>query len=268
MLSVFGRRPAGLGRKRAAFVLATPALVLSLVLAGCSPEPPVADGPPTEPPTETSAPEAGTPSAEESPSTEGSSSSPSDSPSADEDDPGTADPTAGGVTPGPGDPTADGESTGAGDPTSSTWQEPEDPTEEGPTAAPELLEVDGSLDDAITLPTDVVVSLSSIETTSIKASTPGEYTGSAVIVSVTITNDTKAPLPVSSAVVSLIADDGEMGIPTWAAPHSPLQGDVAAGSSAVGTYVFMLDPADQRSVTVSVNYSAGEPIAVFAGGTP
>lgn len=228
----------------------------------------MADGPPTEPPTETSAPEEGAPSADESPSTEESPPSPSDSPSADEEDPGTADPTAGGVTPGLGDTTADGESPGTGDPTSSTWQEPEDPTEEGPTAAPELPEVNGSLDEDIALPTDVVVSLSSIETTSIKASTPGEYSGSAVVVSVTITNDTKAPLPVSSAVVSLIADDGEMGIPTWAAPHEPLQGEVPAGSAAVGTYVFMLDPADGRSVTVSVNYSAGEPVAVFAGGTP
>lgn len=259
MLSTFCLRTFGVRHRKVVAVLATPVLLASLTLAGCSPAPPEADEPPTQPEGGTSAPQEETPSTDESPT---------DSQTADGGTSGTGSPTAGGNPSGQGDPTADEEPADPTDPTSSTWQAPEDPTEEGPTAAPELPEIDGSLDDAIALPTDVVVSLSSIETTSIKASTPGEYSGSAVVVSVTIANDTKAPVPVSSAVVSLIADDGEMGIPTWAAPHDPLQGEVPAGSTAVGTYVFMLDPADERSVTVSVNYSAGEPVAVFTGGTP
>lgn len=259
MLSTFCLRPPGVRHRKVAAVLATPVLLVSLTLAGCTPASPEVDEPPTQPAGGTSAPQEETPSAEKSPT---------DSPTADGGSPGTGSPTEGGSTSGQGDPATDEESAVPADPASTTWQEPEDPTKEGPTAAPELPEVGGSLDDAIALPTDVVVSLSSIKTTAVEASTPGEYTGSAVVVSVTIANDTKAPLPVSSAVVSLIADDGEMGVPTWAAPHEPLQGEVPAGSSAVGTYVFMLDPADERSVTVSVNYSAGEPVAVFTGGTP
>lgn len=259
MLSTFCHRPSGARHRKAAAVLATPALLLSLTLAGCTPAPPEADEPPSQPEGGTSAPQEETPSTDESPT---------DSPTAGGGTPGTDSPTGGGDPSDQGDPTADEQPADPTDPTSSTWQAPEDPTEEGPTAAPVLPEVDGSLDDAIALPTDVVVSLSSVETTSIEASTPGEYSGTAVVVSVTIANDTKAPLPVSSAVVSLVADDGEMGIPTWAAPHDPLHGEVPAGSTAVGTYVFMLDPADERSVTVSVNYSAGEPVAVFTGGTP
>lgn len=242
-------------RRKASAVLALAVLLPSLALAGCTTASPEADEPPAQPTSGTSAPQGGSPSAD---------APPTDSPTAG-GTPGTGSPTEEEKSPEQGDPTAEDE---PADPSSTAWQEPEDPTAEGPTAAPALPEVNGSLDEAIALPTHVVVSLSSIETTTIEASTPGEYSGSAVVVSVTIANETKDPLPVSSAVVSMGADNGEMGVPTWAAPHDPLQGEVPAGSSAVGTYVFMLEPADGRSVTVSVNYSAGEPVAVFTGGTP
>lgn len=258
MLSASCLRPSGVRRRKASAVLALPVLLLSLALAGCTTASPEADDPPAQPTGGTSAPQGESPSAD---------APPTESPTAG-GAPGTGSPPEDGKSPGPGDPTAEDDPADPADPSSTAWQEPADPAKEGPTAAPALPEVTGSLDEVIALPTHVMVSLSSIETTTIEASTPGEYSGSAVVVSVTIANETTAPLPVSSAVVSLGADDGEIGVPTWAEPHDPLQGEVPAGSSAVGTYVFMLEPADGRSVTVSVNYSAGEPVAVFTGGTP
>ncbi|MGP9745368.1 hypothetical protein [Brachybacterium sp. AOP29-B2-41] len=147
------------------------------------------------------------------------------------------------------------------------WSAPEDPTAEGPTAAPQLPEVHGPAGEELALPTGVIVTLTSITTTDLTAQTPGEYAGPAVVVVVHVDNASPGSQDLDSAVVSLIADDGEVGIPTWASPYAPLQGEVTSGGSAEGTYVFMLDPAPDRAVTVSVNPSAGEPLAVFAGHT-
>lgn len=149
----------------------------------------------------------------------------------------------------------------------STWSPPADPAEEGPTVAPPLPEVEGDLDEPITLSTGVVVSVDSITTMTVTPQTPGEYAGPAVIVTVSVSNDSEESVDVSSAVVNLVADDGEVGIATTAGPNRPLQGTVAAGARVTGTYVFMLDPAERRTVTVSVNYAAGEPVARFAGST-
>lgn len=231
-----------------ASALAAP-LVLIFALGGCSPEPVPEGAPPTTTGSEPSPADGATVTPES-----GDPADPSVSPSPSE-------------APSPADaPPSDG--VPADDESGTDWQEPEDPLAEGPTAAPELPEVQGATDEAITLPTEVVVSLTSITTTSLTAETPGEYTGPAVIVTVHVANESSELQDVSSAVVSLSADDGDVGVPTGASPYAPLNGQVAAGETVEGTYVFMLDPAPGRAVTVSVNYSAGEPLAVFTGQTP
>ena len=124
-----------------------------------------------------------------------------------------------------------------------TWAPPKDPEAEGPTEAPALPEVKVSSDEKAVLPTDMVVALTSVTTTTLKAETPGEYSGTAVVVRVQVANTSEQSQNVDSAVVTLVADD-EVGVATWADPYDPLQGDIAAGSAVEGTYVFMLDPAD------------------------
>ncbi|WP_051232472.1 hypothetical protein [Acidipropionibacterium thoenii] len=115
--------------------------------------------------------------------------------------------------------------------------------------------------------TDVTVSLVSVQATSVTAATPGEVSGPAVRVTVRVDNRSKKAIDVSSAVVSLAADKDGYGIGTTAGKPSPLQGSVAPGSTTSGSYVFMLNPAKARPVTISVNYAAGEPIAIFTGRT-
>jgi hypothetical protein len=87
------------------------------------------------------------------------------------------------------------------------------------------------------------------------------------VVTVSVTNDTTGSIDLSSAVVNLSAVDGEYGVGTTAGSPRPLTGDLAPGGSALGTYVFMLDPAAGRDVNVTVNYGAGEPVALFTGKT-
>lgn len=138
----------------------------------------------------------------------------------------------------------------------------------GPTAAPELPVIEGESDEEIELDTQVAVTLDSITTTSVEAETPGDMAGEAVEIAVTVTNASSEPQSVDSAVVTLEADDGEHGIPTNAGGGSPLTGVLDPGDSASGSYLFILEPAADRDITVTVNYAAGEPVAQFTGHTP
>lgn len=244
---------------RPVVALAAAASVLALMLSGC-----VAD-PEVEEPTPSAAAEspADEDGADEAGEGEGDPAPTSDDPSAEaeEDTEGPEAAPAGAPSDAPSDEEASDEGEGSG------WSPPADPEAEGPTAAPELPEVAGQADEAIELPTDVVVSLTGISTTTLEAETPGEYSGPAIVVTVQIVNDSSTAQDVGSAVVSLSAEDGEVGVPTGASPYAPLTGEVAAGGTVEGTYVFMLDPASGRTVTVRVNHSAGEPVAVFTGQT-
>lgn len=253
-----------LRRSRAVAPALLASCALAAALCACTPEEPSEDSPtvtaeaPTEEPSETPL-EEGTESQEGDSTDEGESSSPTDGADGGDD-------SGSGSGSGDGDSSNHGDGGGTDDDGSAGgWQPPVDPTAEGPTEAPDLPEVEGAADEEIALPTDVVVSLSAVTTTTLTAETPGEQSGPAVVVTVEVANGSSEPQDVSSAVVSLSAEDGEVGVPTWAAPYAPFDGEVDAGATAEATYVFMLDPAHGRSVTVSVNYSAGEPLAVFTG---
>lgn len=138
----------------------------------------------------------------------------------------------------------------------------------GPTEQPPLPLVEGPLDERIELSTGFVVELDSVTATAVEAETPGDVSGPAVEVVVTVTNDSEETQSVDSAVVTLETPDGDLGIPTLAGGADHLAGDVAPRASAEGRYLFMLDPAEGRDLTISVNYAAGEPVAQFTGRTP
>lgn len=136
---------------------------------------------------------------------------------------------------------------------------------EGPTEAPDLPVERGEIDDEIDLDTGMRIAVESIATVTISAETPGEVSGPAVAVTVSAHNAGSGVHNVDSAVVNLLTESGELAIPTWAGPADPLRGDVEPGETVVGTYVFMFDAEQGRTVIVSVNYSAGQPVAEFEG---
>lgn len=138
---------------------------------------------------------------------------------------------------------------------------------DGPTEEPALPITQGTTDDTIELSTGMTVALESISTKDVKAETPGDVAGSAVEVVVVVKNASSEAQNVDSAVVTLVTPDGELGIPTTAGGSEPMVGTVAPGATTRGRYIFMLDPASGRDITVSVNYSAGEPVAEFTGRT-
>lgn len=136
---------------------------------------------------------------------------------------------------------------------------------DGPQTGATLPTEEAALGESIAFDTGITVEIDSVEAIEVEAETPGEESGPAVVVTVTATNGSAEPQEVDSAVVTLTAADDELGIGTTAGSPSPLSGTVEPGQSATGRYVFMLDPAADRAVTVSVNYAAGEPVAVFTG---
>ena len=146
-----------------------------------------------------------------------------------------------------------------------TWTPPPSQAPVGPRTAAPVPTKSAPLTEPVTFDTAAVVSLTSVAAITVTAETPGEVNGPAVKVTVRVENRSAHPIDLSSAVVSLSADRGGFGIPTTAGGPVPLAGELAAGASGSGSYVFMLDPASGRMVTVSVNYSAAQPIAVFTG---
>jgi poly(3-hydroxybutyrate) depolymerase len=111
----------------------------------------------------------------------------------------------------------------------------------------------------------VSVKLTSVTATKVKAETPGEVSGSAVVVTVVVTNKGTSTASVDSAYLQLVASDGTLGIGTTAGGGKPLHGTVAPGASATGSYVFMLSAPRGREVTITVSHAAGAPVAQFEG---
>ena len=139
-------------------------------------------------------------------------------------------------------------------------------TPDGPVEAAPLPTTAAALTEPAALATGMVIEIIAVDAIEVTAETPGEVDGTAVRVTVQAHNESSEPQSVDSAVVTVLASD-DYGIGTTAGDPSPLSGVVAPGDTASGVYVFMLDPAADREVTVSVNYAAGEPVAVFTGKT-
>lgn len=139
-------------------------------------------------------------------------------------------------------------------------------TPDGPIEAAPLPTTEAAITDPVAFNTGMVIELVAVEAIGVTAETPGEVDGTAVRVTVSAHNNSTEPQSVDSALVTVVAAD-QIGIGTTAGGPSPLTGEVAPGATASGTYVFMLDPAADREITVSVNYAAGEPVAVFTGTT-
>jgi len=136
---------------------------------------------------------------------------------------------------------------------------------DGPQTAAPLPTQEAVLGDTVAFDTGISVTIDSVKAVTVDAETPGEVSGSAVVVEVTAKNGTDEAQTLESAVVMLSSQDGEVGVGTTAGDPKPFTGSLEPGKSATGRYVFMLGSAAGRPVTVSVNYAAGEPVAIFTG---
>jgi hypothetical protein len=115
------------------------------------------------------------------------------------------------------------------------------------------------------LPSKVTVTVVSATRDVVKATTPGEIAGPAVVAVIRISNGTSSSLDLGSSVVTLVDAKGAPGQATTSAPANPFTGTVAPGKSLEGVYVFEVPSTSPNPFKISVSYAGGAPIALFAG---
>lgn len=135
----------------------------------------------------------------------------------------------------------------------------------GPTAVlPELEPVDPR--DAVEGEDGVQVALTNIESVQGQAVQPGEVSGPAIRVTVTLTNGSDRPLNTNSVVVNAYTGADRRPASPLVLPGGLAMDEVlASGASTYGIYIFQI-PEDQRSdVTITVDYAPGVAAVVFRG---
>jgi hypothetical protein len=98
-----------------------------------------------------------------------------------------------------------------------------------------------------------------------EARTAGEIAGPAVQLRVLLTNESRRPLSLRGVTVTAHDGDNLVLTPLGSAPSRPFRGRVAAGRDAEGVYVFTLPRGGSAPFTITVNYAADAPVAVFVG---
>lgn len=115
----------------------------------------------------------------------------------------------------------------------------------------------------------VAVSLSRIEAVQGVAFAPGEIAGPALRVTVRLSNDASTLLDLGLVTVNAYIGKDRVPAGTVTKPGGrPFEGELAAGRSADGVYLFVVPVAQRGDVTVTVDYRAGVPTAVFRGAMP
>jgi hypothetical protein len=137
---------------------------------------------------------------------------------------------------------------------------PTDADEPPASLSPVALDSPAAVGDGVTAE---IVSLEAIDATGVG---PGNVSGPALRVTVALTNGTAAPVSLGGVDVELASGPDLAPAPSVNdASAAPFRGDVAAGDTATGVYVFSIAAGDRSDVTVSVGYQAGAPILVFTG---
>jgi hypothetical protein len=132
----------------------------------------------------------------------------------------------------------------------------------GPVTDPVPVDQVGEFGDGVT------VRLARLEAVEAEGSLPGEHSGPAVAVTVAITNGTTETIDVGTVTVDLVDARGRSASPVIDPEQPPLRGEVPAGATASGSYVFSLPPERRSEISVGVRYAASAPTVVFTGAAP
>ena len=114
---------------------------------------------------------------------------------------------------------------------------------------------------------DVRVALGKITSTKGVAVGPGEVSGPALVVTVTLETTGSKAVDLSAASVTLSYGKDETPATTFASMDQAksLPSSVAAGKSVTGSYVFAVPTGSQDDVTIDVIVTTDQPVAVFHG---
>ena len=114
----------------------------------------------------------------------------------------------------------------------------------------------------------VTARLSSLRSLEAKASLPGETSGPAVALNLSIANGSPATIELASITIDLVDSRGMSSILIHSEPPTELSGSLPAGATTEGTYVFRLDPEMRDNASITVKYSSVTPLVTFQGSLP
>ncbi|WP_162942776.1 hypothetical protein [Cryobacterium soli] len=115
----------------------------------------------------------------------------------------------------------------------------------------------------------VVFGIDGLESVEGVAQGPGEVGGPALRFTLTVRNDTGATVSLLSTVVNLYAGTEQLPMIDLQQPGAvPLPGEVAAGGTVTGVFVFAVPVEERGRVKIGVDYTVGVPIVVFEGEAP
>ncbi|MCI0159345.1 hypothetical protein KNO15_21805 [Leifsonia shinshuensis] len=114
-------------------------------------------------------------------------------------------------------------------------------------------------------PGGLTAKVTSVQAYTATATRPGEVSGPAVKVTLTLVNDTGSVFPVSTATVN--AYYGSASTPASSvdgdSASKPFTGTLKAGATATAVYVFTVPAADSGDVTLTLSDQAGAQLVVF-----
>lgn len=112
----------------------------------------------------------------------------------------------------------------------------------------------------------LMVALTSIEPVQGVAVQPGEVSGPAIRVTITITNRSDAPIDTGLIAVSAYSGEDRTPAGTVIKPGAlPFEGTIAPGESTYAIYVFVIPLADRADVTITLDYLNDLAVVVFRG---
>lgn len=109
------------------------------------------------------------------------------------------------------------------------------------------------------------VNLASIKGIQAQATNPGEISGPAIAVTITVHNRTGKPVELDNVVVTATDSANQASSEITGPPASPFTGSVTQGAKANGTYIFRMDAGVRSNVRIVVSVGPQFPDAVFTG---
>lgn len=111
----------------------------------------------------------------------------------------------------------------------------------------------------------VEVELSDLRSATATASGPGEVSGPALVVTVSVRNTSGGPVDLTQVSVNMTDSAGAPGAGMIGEPAKWLDGELAPDATAEGTYVFAVPESARRPISVSVSLGTTTTTAVFTG---
>jgi hypothetical protein len=122
-----------------------------------------------------------------------------------------------------------------------------------------------ALDDVAEFGDGVTARLTGFEALDVEAFMPGEISGPGVSITVELTNGSTEPIDLGNVAVELVATGDRYATLITTQENTHLEGELAPGGTADGTYVFTIADEDRAAITVQVTYAAPKPTALFTG---